>query len=105
MMHGRAILLSGGFFRDSFESAMSDFTLRIRSSKDYARQKQADDTLVNHVLGVSGAEVLRADIKPHGRVLADGRVFAWEERTLGKQYSWQRTNARTMSQVEGFGSF
>ncbi|HZE58889.1 MAG TPA: hypothetical protein VE031_13620 [Chthoniobacterales bacterium] len=65
---------------------VSDVRLYLKDSllKDYARQKQADDTLVNHVLGVSGAEVLRADIKPHGRVLADGRVFAW-----GRANAWK----------------
>lgn len=65
---------------------VSDVRLYLKDSllKDYARQKQADDTLVNHVLGVAGEGIARADIKPHGRVLSDGRVFAW-----GRANAWK----------------
>lgn len=65
---------------------ISDVRLYLKDSllKDYARHRQADVELIRRILGVNDAEILRTDIKPHGRILADGRVFAW-----GRANAWK----------------
>jgi hypothetical protein len=95
---------------------LSDVRLYLKDSllKDYARQKQADDTLINQVLGVGGVDVVRSDIKPHGRTLKDGRIFTWGQAnawktilmaTYERAYNEQGGKAFAVVLTNAYGNF
>lgn len=52
--------------------------------KDYTRRSLADDSRPLRVLGLTGAVIADRFIKPHGLMLADGRLVAW-----GKADDWK----------------
>lgn len=78
--------------------SVSDVRLYLKDTllKDYSRQKHADDTLVLRVLGVDGEMVTKTYIKPHGRVLADGRVLSW-----GRSNDWKSILMATYERAYG----
>lgn len=55
--------------------------------KAYTRERMADDGPVMRLLGISADQAaVRKFIKPHGRLLADGRLVAWS-----KAVDWKLT--------------
>ena len=59
--------------------SLSDVRVYLKDTllKDYARYKHADSAQVMRILDLSSIPVVKSYIKPHGRLLADGRVVCW----------------------------
>lgn len=65
---------------------LSDVRLYLKDTllKSYVRDRNADDALIVRVLRVEGIAVTKTYIKPHGRLLDDGRVYSWGRATAWK---------------------
>ena len=66
--------------------------------KDYPRARRADQDKPFRMLGLdANATVTRHFIKPHGRLLADGRIVCWVAPPIGRAFCWPYSREVTPS--------